>query len=167
MNEKNMVKADFYSSIVLLALGIAVIYFSGQMPMTPSRPHSAPGLVPRILGIIFVGFGITVLIRSLIKSKGQVGVSSASFKAFFSDNTTQRTFAVIFLCLLYIFLLGKVSFPLLTFLHMFLFVIIFEYDRAVPLKMQKKKFMMAVLVALCTSVFITGVFQYIFLIRLP
>ena len=167
MTEKSLVKADFYTAVVLMSFGIAVTALALKMPVPPRNPYSAPGLLPGILGVIITCLSLIMFIRSIIKSKGKVGVPGASFKTFLNDIVTRRMIIAIILCISYVFLLGKVLFPLLTFLYNFCFIIFFEYDRNMPLKAHSKKFAIAAVVALCTSLLVTVVFQYLFLIRLP
>ena len=167
MTEKSLVKADFYTSIVLIAFGIAAVVLARQMPPIPRDPYSAPGVLPTILGVIIAGLGIVLFIRSLVRTKGRVWVQGNSFKAFLNDPATQRMLVTIVLCISYVIFLGKLLFPLLTFLYIFLFIVLFEYDRKMPSRAQGKMFMIAVIVALCSSVSITAVFQYLFLVRLP
>ena len=167
MTEKSLIKADFYFSIVLIAFGITATALARQMPVIPRDPYSAPGVLPTLLGIIIAGLGIVLLIRSLIRTKGRVWVPGKSFKAFFYDSATQRMLITIVLCILYVFFLGKILFPLLTFLFVFAFIIIFEYNLEIPIKTQRRIFLMAALVAVCSSLSITLVFQYLFLVRLP
>ena len=167
MTEKNMVKADFYTAVVLMAFGIAITVLALKMPVTAKNPYSAPGLLPGILGVIITGLSFIMFIRSIIRSKGKVGVQGASFKTFFNDIVTRRMIIAIILCISYGLLLGKLFFPLLTFLYNFIFIVFFEYDRNMPFKAQIKKLVIAAIIAICTAVLITAVFQYLFLIRLP
>jgi len=167
MTEKSLVKADFYTSIVLIAFGIAVTTLARRMPPIPRDPYSAPGVLPTLLGIIIAGLGLVLLIRSIIRTRGKVGVSGASFKAFFEDTSTRRMIVTIVLCISYVVLLGEIFFLPLTFLFIFLFIVFFEYNFKMHIKTQIKKLLIAALVALCSSVAITMVFQYLFLVRLP
>jgi hypothetical protein len=172
MTDKNMAKADFYASIVLMAFGISAAVLAFQMPKNygmggSQSPYSAPGLLPSILGLIIAGLSLIMLIRSIIRTKGKVGIAGASFKAAFTDTGTFRIIATIILCLAYIFLLGKLWYPLVTFLFVFGFTVFFEYDRKIPFKPQIKKLLLAALLALITSAVITVVFQYLFFVRLP
>ena len=167
MNEKSLVKADFYTSIILIAFGITAITLARQMPPIPRDPYSAPGVLPTLLGIIIASLGFVLLIRSIIRTRGKVGVSGSSFKAFLKDPSTSRMLITILLCISYVVLLGKLFFPLLTFLYIFVFIVIFEYDRNTPLKAQKKKLLIAVIVGICSAIAITAVFEYLFLLRLP
>ena len=167
MTEKNMAKADFYTAIVLMAFGIAVTIMARQMPEIPRDPYSAPGVLPTILGIIITSLSLIMFIRSIIKTKGQVGVSGSSLKSAVTAAAFYRILATIVFCLCYAFLLGKVWFPALTFFFIFGFIVFFEYDRKTPFKTQIKKLIFAALVALVASAMVTAVFRYLFLVRLP
>ena len=170
MTEKNLVKADFYTSIILLTFGITVVAMSIQMPTDFGRGsdlHSAPGVVPFLLGSIITVLSLIMLIRSIMRTKGQVGISSSSFKAFMKDNTTFRIVSTIATCLLYFFLLGTLPFMVLTMLFIFGFIIFFELDPKTSIKSQFMIFIKAAIVAVITSVAVTMVFEQLFFVRLP
>ena len=170
MTEKNMGRADFYTALTLIAFGITALAMALQMPRVMGRgesPYSAPGLLPAILGTVIAGLGFILLVRSLVRTKGRVGVSGSSFKHFFTETGTIRIIVTIALCLCYTALLGKVFFPLLAFLFIFVFVLCFEYELKESLRSQIKKILAAALLAVCTSAGVTLIFQYLFLVRLP
>jgi putative tricarboxylic transport membrane protein len=170
MTKKNMGRADFYTAVALIAFGITALVMALQMPAVEERgqsPYSAPGLLPATLGIVIAGLGGILLVRSLVRTKGRVGVSGSSFKKFFTETGTIRIIITIALCLSYTALLGNIFFPLLTFLFVFAFVFCFEYKLKESLRSQVKKILAAVLLAVCTSAGVTLVFQYLFLVRLP
>ena len=161
-----MAKADFYTAIVLMAFGITAIVMALGMPVISDR-YSAPGVLPIFLGIVIAGLSFIMFIRSLVRMKGKVGISLASVKDTIAATGALRIIATIALCLCYSFFLGKLLFPLLTFLFIFAFILFFEYDRKMPLKLQIKTILIAVLVAIITSAAVTAVFRYLFLVRLP
>ena len=167
MTEKNMAKADFYTAIVLMAFGITVTVMAQQMPEIPRDPYSAPGVLPTILGVIITGLSFIMFIRSIIKTGGRLGVSGMSIKTAVTSTTFYRILATIVLCLCYVFFLGKVWFPALTFFFIFVFIVLFEHDRKTTFKPQIKKLFFAALVALTASAMITVIFRYLFLVRLP
>jgi len=167
MTEKSMARADFYTAIVLMAFGITVTVMALRMPEIPRDPYSAPGVLPTFLGIVITGLSLIMFIRSLVRTKGKVGVSGSSIKNVLTMTGTLRMIVTVIFCLCYVFLLGKVYYPLVTFLFIFLFILCFEYDRKTPFKPQLKKLLIAVLAALIASALITAVFQYLFLVRLP
>ena len=167
MTEKTMIKADFYTSVVLMAFGITVTVMAVKMPVIERDPYSSPGVLPAVLGVIITGLSFFMLIRSLYRSKGHLGVPGNSVKSFLKEIATRKMIVTIVLCLLYVFLLGKVQFSLLTFLYVFIFIVFFECDRKIPVVQQKKKLLIAGIVAVLSAVLITVVFQYLFLVRLP
>jgi len=170
MTEKNLVKADFYFSIVLITFGIAVVALALQMPTDFGRGsnfHSAPGVVPILLGSIITILSFIMLIRSIVRTKGQLGISTSSFKAFIKDNTVHRIFSTIAFGLLYYFLLGKLPFVVLTSLFIFAFIIFYELDLKVHIKSQIKVLVKAAIVAVISSVAITTLFEQLFFVRLP
>ena len=166
MTEKNMAKADFYTSIVLMAFGITAIVMAMGMPVISTR-YSAPGVLPIFLGIVITGLSLIMFIRSIIRLKGRFGVSGSSIKEAITAVGAIRMIVTIIFCLCYSFLLGKVWFPALTFLFIFAFIIFFEYDRKLPFKPQIKTILIAALVALLASASVTMLFRYLFLVRLP
>jgi putative tricarboxylic transport membrane protein len=170
MTEKNMARADFYTALALIVFGITALAMAVQMPrVTEPRqsPYSAPGLLPAVLGAVIAALGLILLVRSLVRTKGQVGVSGSSFRHFFTEAGTIRIMVTIALCLSYTALLGKVFFPLLAFLFVFVFVLCFEYTLKESLRSQVRKILFAALLAACTSAGVTLIFQYLFLVRLP
>jgi hypothetical protein len=170
MTKESMNKADFYTSIVLITFGIAAIVLAFQMPGMggdDQNPYSSPGLLPSILGMIIAGLGLIMFVRSLFRTKGQVGISAESFKAVLTDIGTFRIIATITLCVSYALLLGKLFFPVLTFLFVFIFVAFFEYDFKTSFKLQIKKLIIAAVMAIIASVSIWLVFTHLFLVRLP
>jgi putative tricarboxylic transport membrane protein len=167
MTEKNMARADFYTGIVFIVFGITITVMARQMPDIPRDPYSAPGVLPTFLGIIITGMSLVMFIRSIVRTKGQVSISGSSIKNVLTLTATLRIIATLILCLLYIFLLGKLPFPLLTFFFIFGFIVFFEYERKAPLRSQIKKILIAVLTAAVTSAVITAIFRYLFLVRLP
>jgi hypothetical protein len=170
MTKESMVKADFYTSIVLITFGITAIVFSFQMPGMggdDQNPYSSPGLLPSILGLIIAGLGLIMFVRSIFRSKGHLGVSVQSFRSVFTDIGTFRILATIFICVSYALLLGKLFFPVLTFLFVFIFIVFFEYDLKISVKLQIKKLVIAAVMAIIASISIWLVFTYLFLVRLP
>ena len=170
MTEKNLVKADFYTSIILMAFGITATVMAVRMPTDFGRGsdlHSAPGVVPALLGSIITVLSLIMLFRSIARAKGRVGISSSSFGAFVKDSTTIRIVSTIALCLLYFFLLGHIPFMALTFMFVFAFIVFFELDRKASLRSQAKILIKAAIVGICSSVAITMLFEQVFFVRLP
>lgn len=171
MKESNKVRADFVSSIILIAFGVAVLMLSLQMPTYAARgasPYSAPGLVPGFLGAMMVLFGVILFVRSTLKQGYKLGINRQSLKEFFTSVQTVRLWVTIVLSVAYaLVLLGRIAYPLATGIYVLAFVLVFEYELKKPLLKQWKTFLFAVILAVLTAVLVTVVFQYLFLVALP
>jgi putative tricarboxylic transport membrane protein len=167
MTEEKMIRADFYTAIILMAFGLAAAGMALKMPLVQGDPYSAPGLLPTLLGFVIFSLSFIMLVRSLRRSKGALRVKGGSIKAFVKDQSVRRISVTIAVCVLYAVLLGKIYFPALTFLFIFGFVVCFEYDRGVPFKGQIKKILIAALLAFTASAVVTLTFERLFLVRLP
>ena len=171
MKESNMPKADFLMSMLFILFGGFVIIISSRMPNFADQnanPYSAPGVVPSILGVIFVILGLVMLIRSIFKKGYRLGITGTNISAWFRDQTTHRFLITLILSVIYaLILLGRMHFMLATGLYMFTFVVLFEYKRGTGLFAQKKTFLMALLLAVITSGSIYWVFRYLFLVNFP
>jgi hypothetical protein len=170
MTEKNMARADFYTAIILMVFGITVTVIALQMPPVTERgqsPYSAPGLLPTLLGIVITSLSAVMFVRSVLRVGKDAAVPRGSFKRFFAESGTRRMALTIVLGVLYAISLGDVSFPLTTFLFVFIFVLCFEYKLKEPFKTQRKKVLLAAILAICASAAVPGLFQYLFLVNLP
>jgi len=171
MQEKDIHQADFVTSIILMAFAIGIIWMSIEMPRLEERninPWSIPGLVPGILGIIILLLGIVLFLRS-IKQKGYaVGITKEKTVNWFRKSSTKRLGLTLILTLGYAWgLIGRIPYPIATFLFVFLFIIIFEYNKKDIKKIKIKRFLIAFMTATLASALVSVVFQYIFLVRLP
>jgi divalent metal cation (Fe/Co/Zn/Cd) transporter len=63
--------------------------------------------------------------------------------------------------------LGNIPFMPLTFLFIFGFIIFYELDLKVHIKSQIKIIVIAAIVAVCSSVAVTMLFEQMFFVRLP
>ncbi|HUX20219.1 MAG TPA: tripartite tricarboxylate transporter TctB family protein [Spirochaetia bacterium] len=171
MKESNMARADFITSIVLIAFGIGVLAMSVQMPGYASRgasPYSAPGLVPGFLGGIIALFGVILCVRSVRRQGYKLGITAESTKHFLTSVETVRLVITMLVSVLYaIVLLGRVLYPLATGIYVLVFVLLFEYKLKVPFAKQWKVLLFAVILAVLTAGLVTAVFQYLFLVELP
>ena len=171
MKESNMPKADFLMSIVLMLFGISVLIIASGMPNFADQnvsPYSAPGVVPALLGAIFLMLGLIMLIRSILRKGYRLGLTGKNIAAWFKDQTTHRFLITLGLSVVYaLILLGRMHFLLATGLYMFTFVVLFEYKRGIGLLAQRKTLMMALFLAVLTSGSIYWVFRYLFLVSFP
>ncbi|MCX7028403.1 MAG: tripartite tricarboxylate transporter TctB family protein [Spirochaetes bacterium] len=170
MTEKSMLKADFFTSLVLTAFGAAVLILSIQMPILAEvnqSQYSAPGIVPGFIGVMLILLSGSMLIRSLKRNAFAEIKEGLVPKSFFTQETTRRIGLTVLLCVLYAFFLGKLWFPIPTFLFIFIFISVFEYDFKTAFKPQMKKVIVAAIIGLITTIAVTLVFQKLFLVNLP
>lgn len=171
MKESNMARADFVTSIILIAFGVAVLIMSLHMPTFAARgvnPYSAPGIVPGFLGALIALLGLVLFIRSIGRKGYRLGITGRTVREFFSAQQTLRLVITIVISVLYaLVLLGRVAYPIATGIYVFLFIMLFEYKWKSSLKSQWKIPLFAAVVAVCTAVLVTAVFQYLFLVSLP
>jgi hypothetical protein len=170
MTEKSMLKADFFTSIVLFAFGTAIFVISLRMPTMADQNQSvfsAPGIVPGFIGVMLMLLSVSMLLRS-IKNKALAEIREGLIpKAALAQVTTQRIGLTLLLCVCYGLLLGKLWFPIPTFSFIFVFIFLFEYDFKAALKPQVRKIVVALIIALITTILVTLVFQKLFLVKLP
>ena len=171
MKESNLSRADFVMSIGLILFGAAVLVISIQMPRYEEigvNPYSVPGIVPGLLGIIVGFLGIVLLIRSITRGGHALHITKATLAAFFKDEPTRRLLLTLAVCLGYAFgVLNRIPYLASTILYLFVFVVVFEYKRGVPLRAQGRMFLMALLLAGISGTATWATFRYLFLVNLP
>ncbi len=181
MTDRKMNKADFYTSIVMLAISLTIIIMSLGMPSMVDKNESQwsnPGVVPAFIGFALLLLSGTMFVRAIMrgvlrKDEDEPSNDSSSAEAAFSNKksglaiTTRRILITIALCIGYALLLGKIWFPLATFIFVFIFISIFEFNASRKLLQQWKTFLWAAVIGIGTSVLVTVVFQYLFLVNLP
>ena len=170
MTEKSLARADFYTAIFLIVFGITITVMALQMPPVTDKgqsPYSAPGILPTLLGIVITGLSAFMFVRSLRRIGKDVALPEGAVKSFFAGIPARRMAITLVLCVLYSLGLGNIDFVLLTSLFIFIFVLVFEYDRKQSIGTQKKKIFFAALLAVCASAAVMGTFQYLFLVNLP
>lgn len=170
MKEENLPKADFYTSIVLMAFGILVLILSVRMPTMTEQsknPYAAPGIVPGLLGATITFLSVIMFARAIRNGGHKRQINGEAVKGFFTHQSTNRMVKTILICVLYTLLLGRVNFVLLTTMFIFLFVLSFEYSFSESFRAQARKVLMAAVLAIITSGAVYGVFFYLFLVNLP
>ncbi|RKX74612.1 MAG: hypothetical protein DRP87_16480 [Spirochaetes bacterium] len=171
MQERDMPKADLVTSIVLIAFAVGVVWMSIEMPRLEHRninPWTVPGLVPGILGVIIGFLGLILLFRS-IKQKGYaLELTGEKFITWVKKPASKRLWLTVLLTLAYAWgLIGRVPYLLATFLFIFAFIIIFEYNRGENKKKKVKRVVIAFITAGLAAGIVSAVFRYAFLVRLP
>ena len=174
---RTMVKADFVTGLVFVALGLAVVVECLRMPRFEDlnvNPYTVPGMVPGMLGAIILVLGAVLFLRAARAGGGRVtelapdaapALDAAPWSA---DRGKRRLLLSIALCLAYAGgLIGRLPFWLATFLFVAGFVILFEWPLATDRSDRARRVTWAVLLAAAISVATSLVFQEIFLVRLP
>ena len=166
-----MPKADFITSIVLLVFSITVVWMSIEMPRLENRnvnPLTVPGIVPGFLGVVIGIFALILLERSIRHQGYRLGLSGEKVGVFCRKDSSLRMFGTIALGLFYAWgLIGRVPYPVSTFLFVFLFIVIFEYAREDTKVRKRKKILIAAVMSLLVSGIVSAVFRYLFLVKLP
>jgi putative tricarboxylic transport membrane protein len=157
-------RADLWSAVFWIVLGGVIVGASWRMDRLEKMGaplHTAPGLVPGILGAVILLLGVLLAVRAVRAPAGAASAGEAS-------GAWGRVAVVLVLCLGYaVGLVGHAPFWLGTFLFVFLFVLIFEY----PLRRERAQVPRGVLMAFVygavTSAVVSLVFERVFLVRLP
>lgn len=171
MNEKNLLKADFLTSIGLVIFGVVVLVDSWQMPRFEAQkvnPYSVPGLVPGMLGVLFVFLGAIMLVRSIRRGGHRLELTMDSVWAYFRDAGNRRFVIALGLCLIYsVGMIGILPYSLGTGLFVMSFIVIFEYDPGKTPGEQVRPILFALIQGVLIAAAVTFVFQELFLVNLP
>jgi putative tricarboxylic transport membrane protein len=169
--QSEMPKADFITSIVLLGFSAAVILLSLDLPRLENRdinPWTVPGLVPGILGGVIGLMALRLFIRSILQGGHRLGLTPEYIGELVRRDQVQRATVTVVVCLLYgVLLVGLIPYPIATFIFMFGFILLFEYQRGVALRNQMRTVLLGALEAVIVAAAVSSLFHYIFLVRLP
>lgn len=162
------VRADLITAVVLVALGLAVVYFSWTMDRLEVRrihPATIPGLVPLILGGALTLCGSLLFFRSV--RLDQPGAGAPLVRTLVSWSAI-RVATALGLALVYTLLLvGNLPFWLASSLFVFTFITLFETVLADHPGSLVRTLIWAGFVALIGGLGVYVVFDRIFLVRLP
>ena len=159
MDEKQMAKADFITSIVMILASIFILVATLYFPRFPEWGgiYSNPGFTSFLLVLTLVSMNLYLLFRSLKGGGSQVRLTGEMVRKFFQARLVKRYFICLGLFILYYLLLGRIPFIVDTALYLFLSIMIFGGNR----------WFMALVISLATSVAVYLVFLRIFLVPLP
>jgi putative tricarboxylic transport membrane protein len=167
---RTMVKADFVTGLVFVALGLAVVVECLRMPRFEElnvNPYTVPGLVPGILGAIIAVLGAILVVRAA-RAGGWRLTERADARPMLAEAGTRRVLLSIALCLLYAAgLVGRLPFWLASFLFIAAFVVLFEWPLAMGRSDRLRRVLFAVVLGAVISAATSFVFQEVFLVRLP
>jgi putative tricarboxylic transport membrane protein len=168
---RTMVKADFVTGLIFVALGVAIVVECLRMPRFEDlnvNPYTAPGLVPGMLGAIILMLGAVLFLRAARAGGWRLTERAPDAAPWSADRGVRRLLLSIALCLAYAGgLIGRLPFWLATFLFVAGFVILFEWPLAADRSDRLRRVAWAVLLAAAISAATSFVFQEIFLVRLP
>jgi hypothetical protein len=168
---RTMVKADFVTGLIFMALGLAVAVESLRMPRFEQlnvNPYTVPGLVPGILGAIILVLGAVLFLRAARQGGWRLAGRAPDAKPFLADPGTRRLLLSVALCLLYATgLVGRLPFWLATFVFVAAFVVLFEWPLAADRSDRLRRVLLAIVLGAVISAATSFVFQEIFLVRLP
>lgn len=171
MEERNLPKADFVASLILIGFGVWIVIHSLNMPRFTefgANPFSVPGIVPGILGTIISLLSLLVFIRSIRRRGYRLGLSRSSLKRFFQDASSKRMLITCLVCIIYgLVLIGHIQYFTATFIYVFVFLIIFQYRFSEAFRIQWKLVLFSTIQALLIAGAVAVVFRYLFLVDLP
>ncbi|HVL71687.1 MAG TPA: tripartite tricarboxylate transporter TctB family protein [Beijerinckiaceae bacterium] len=169
MEPRSLVRADLVTGAVLVALGVAVVVLSWNMPRLEERNvaiWTVPGLVPGLLGIVIGLLGAALALRS-VAAADLAGEADAAEPAEERAGMA-RLLACAALCLVYAtVLIGRISFEIATGLFVFAFVAFFEWNRGDAPGRRGLKLAVAAAIAVAAAAGISLLFERLFLVRLP
>jgi putative tricarboxylic transport membrane protein len=166
-----MARADFLTGIGLIFLSLYVIFESWRTPRLEHlkvHPLSVPGIVPAFIGMVLLLFGTVLVIRSMRRGAHRLRLSDEGFRRMIGNPGNQRLLLTAFLCIGYAgFLIGVLPYGLATGLFIFVFMVLFEWERGMTVAQRRKCLLSAALIAILSSAAITVVFERLFLVALP
>jgi len=159
-----MARADFFSALVLVALGGGALLEALRMPRFEAigaNPYSVPGLVPGFLGAVIAALGLVLLVRAVREGGHRRGATGIG-----ADAGGARLWFALALTLGYAALLvGTLPFALATGLFVFAFIVLFEWPESAGRRVRRG--LTAAVEAVIVAAAVTYVFEEFFFVRLP
>jgi putative tricarboxylic transport membrane protein len=166
-----MVRADLLTGIVLILGSLYVILESWRMPRMEhlgAHPLSVPGIVPAFLAVVLIVFAGVLVIRSVLAGGHRLGLSLAGGRAVLARPANRRLLLTALLTIGYAGgLLGRVPYRLATVLFIFVFVVLFEWERGLTARRHARRVAAAALLALLVTGAVSYAFERLFLVSLP
>lgn len=160
-------RADFWSSFVWIALGLAITVVSLNMDRLErfqASIYTAPGLVPGLLGIAIAFMGAILLLRAV---RGGALQKQPAFRVALRDHW--RLIFSLGLSLLYALVIVASALPfwLVTAIYVAAFVVVFQYEERRAKGQVPRGLAVAAVHGLLAGLLIQYVFEELFLVRLP
>ena len=162
-------RSDFIAALLWIAFGVAVAIGSWRMDRLENQdvnPYTVPGLLPGLLGIALIVFGVLLLLRAW-----RQGAFDSSVPRAVPMSMTERKRLLIVLGLCLSFGVGLVGRGLPFWLAAAIFVSttisILQYPQRRAANQVARGIATAITIGLGAGLTITLVFQEFFLVRLP
>jgi hypothetical protein len=160
-----MPRADFLTSIVLVAIGLGAAIESWRMPRLQNLGvsiYSAPGVVPFLLGLVIAMLGLVLLVRSL-----RAGGLTASGAAIDRDAASRFIIAAVLTLGYALVLVDWLPFWAATAIFVAGFVLVFEWQAGIGGANRLGRVTAVAAFALATGLGVSVLFEDVFLVRLP
>jgi hypothetical protein len=161
-------RTDLIIAAVFFAFGAGVVAASIAMPTFTDQGtpiYVAPGLVPGFHGIVIGILSILLAARSL--SRGALRPAAGDSLPASRQSLVRIALATVLAVAFAAGLVSRVPFWLAAALFVFCFINVFEYERALPLRVMSKNAGIALAIGLVTGIGISELFERVFLIRMP
>jgi len=168
---REMKKADFLTGIALVLLSAFVLVESWRMPRLEHlkvHPLSVPGIVPALLAVILLAFGLVLVGRSVRAGGHRFAFSREGVRRVLADSGNRRLLVTAVLTIGYAgVLVGHTPYSLATGLFIFLFVVAFEWRRGMSAREYRRIGIIAGILAIAVTTAVSWVFERLFLVTLP
>jgi hypothetical protein len=132
---KSIRKADFYSSLVIFAIGVYMILEASRYPWSGTYSgvtntwYESPGLFPVFIGGVLALFSIALFVNAVRSGAAKEAFKSAGLGVL-STESNQRFFIVVAMISLYVYgLLARVDFLIGTLLFLQAFIGSFHFGK--------------------------------------
>jgi len=171
------ISADRVGGVIWIVFGAAVIYGSWMMDRLESLgipPATAPGVVPGLLGIGIIIFGLVLAARRSPADRAAAAAGSAGppevEPAPHPDEFHWKRMSVSWvLCMTYggVLLGSGLHYWVLTSSFLFLHVLLLDETERVPARPTSRRLLLAGMLAPAAATAVMLAFERIFLVRLP
>ena len=165
---------DRIGGLIWIAFGGAIVYGSWVMDRLTSLnipPSTAPGVVPGLLGLGIIIFGMVLVVRRSSSVRAAPSFAASEVEAAKAEEPLdwKRILLSWVLCLAYGgLLLGRgVPYWVLTVAFLFAHILLLDESDRVPAQLTLRRAIIAAAIALLIATAVALVFRYVFLVRLP
>lgn len=160
-------RADFWSGLVWILLGLAIVWGSwtmGRLEHLQASIYTVPGVVPGLLGAAIAFMGVVLLGRAL-----RAGALQAQPRRVFVPRRHWRLAFSLGLSLLYagVVVISALPFWLITAIYVGIFVLVFQCEERRANGQVPRGIAVATAHGLLSGLIIQYVFEDLFLVRLP